>query len=103
MLHPLGREGILKRLFSLADQPQAGTPFSPRAASRNDGPSERFVANLADWDRSILLIPAGQSGQPGSEHYTDQFHFWLDGRPIYAPFSDAAEAKTRKHTLTLMP
>jgi len=59
------------------------------------------VANLADWDQSILLIPAGQSGQPGSEHYTDQFHYWLDGKPIYSPYSDAAEAKAKKHTLTL--
>jgi len=103
MLHPLGRDGILKKLFSLADHPQAGTAFSPRAASRNFGPSERFVANLADWDRSILLIPAGQSGQPGSEHYTDQFHYWLEGKPIYSPFSDPAEAKATKHTLHLQP
>jgi penicillin G amidase len=61
------------------------------------------VANLADWDHSIILIPAGQSGQPGSEHYTDQFHYWFEGKPIYGAFSDAAEAKARKHTLTLRP
>ena len=103
MLHPLGREGFLKKMLSLGDRPQAGTIFSPRAASRSHGPSERFVANLADWDHSIILIPAGQSGQPGSEHYTDQFHFWFEGKPIYGPFSDAAEAKTKKHTLTLKP
>jgi penicillin amidase len=103
MLHPLGREGFLKKLFSLSDQPQAGTAYSPRAASRNFGPSQRFVANLADWDRSILLIPAGQSGQPGSEHYTDQFHYWLEGKPIYAPFSNTAEGKSKKHTLILHP
>ena len=104
VLHPLGREGIPEEAFqSCPTKPQAGTPFSPRAASRNHGPSERFVANLADWDRSIILIPAGQSGQPGSEHYTDQFHYWFEGKPIYDPFSDAAEAKVKKHTLTLKP
>jgi penicillin G amidase len=103
MLHPIGREGILKKLLSLSDEPQSGTMFSPRAASRHHGPSERIVANTADWDNSILLIPAGQSGQPGSEHYKDQFQYWFDGKPIYGPFSDAAEAKTRKHTLVLKP
>ena len=103
MLHPLGREGFLKKMLSLGDRPQAGTIFSPRAASRSHGPSERFVANLADWDHSIILIPAGQSGQPGSEHYTDQFHYWSEGKPIYGPFSDAAEARAKKHTLTLKP
>jgi len=63
----------------------------------------RFVANLADWDQSILLIPAGQSGQPGSEHYKDQFHYWFEGKAIYAPYTDAAEAKAKKHMLTLKP
>ena len=103
MLHPIGREGLLKKLLSITDEPQSGTPFSPRAASRHHGPSERIVANTADWDQSILLIPAGQSGQPGSEHYKDQFQYWFDGKPIYGPFSDAAEAKTRKHMLILKP
>jgi penicillin amidase len=103
MLHPIGREGILKKLLSLSDEPQSGTIFSPRAASRHHGPSERFVANLANWDQSIILITAGQSGQPGSEHYTDQFPYWFDGKAIYGPFSDSAEAKTKRHTLVLKP
>ena len=62
-----------------------------------------FVANLADWDDSILLIPGGQSGQPGSSHYTDQFSYWFDAKPIVQPFTDAAEARTKRHTLTLKP
>jgi penicillin amidase len=103
MLHPIGREGILKKLLSITNQAQSGTLWSPRAASRHDGPSERFVANLADWDQSIMLITGGESGQAGSEHYQDQFHYWFEGKAIYGPFSDAAEAKVRRHTLTLKP
>jgi len=103
MLHPIGREGLLKKLLSITDQPQSGTEYSPRAASRHHGPSERFAANLADWDRSIMVITGGESGQPGSEHYRDQFPYWFEGRAIYAPFSDAAEAKANKHSLTLKP
>jgi penicillin amidase len=63
----------------------------------------RFVANPGNWDESILLIHAGQSGQPGSSHYSDQFSYWYEGKPIFAPFSDGAEANARKHTLTLKP
>jgi penicillin amidase len=103
MLHPLGREGVLKKLLSITDQAQSGTDYSPRAASRDHGPAMRFVANTANWDESIILIPAGESGQPGSEHYQDQFSYWLDGKAIYGPFSDAGEAKIRRHTLTLQP
>ena len=103
MLHPIGRQGLLKRLLSITNQPQSGTMFSPRAATQTDGPAMRFVANPANWDDSILLIPAGQSGQFGSSHYTDQFSYWYEGKPIAAPFSDSAETKVRRHTLILKP
>jgi penicillin amidase len=101
MLHPIGRDGLLKKLLSITDKPQSGTGYSVRAATKNHGPAMRFVANLANWDDSILLIPAGQSGQFGSSHYADQFSYWYEGRAIYAPFSDAAEVKDRRHRLTL--
>jgi penicillin amidase len=103
MVHPLGRSGLLKGLLSITGKPQSGTAYSPRAATNHHGPAMRFVANLGNWDDSIMLIPGGQSGQPGSSHYTDQFPYWYDGRPIYQAFSDAAEASSRKHTLTLKP
>jgi len=63
----------------------------------------RFVGNPANWDDSIELIPSGESGQPGSSHYADQFSYWYEGKPILASFSEAAEAKAKKHTLTLKP
>jgi penicillin amidase len=103
MLHPLGRTGLLKSLLSISDKPQSGTAYSVRAARKDHGPAMRFVANPGNWDESIMVLPAGQSGQPGSSHYTDQFSYWYEGKPIYQPFSDAAEANARKHTLTLKP
>jgi penicillin G amidase len=103
MVHPLGRTGFLKHFLSITDKPQSGTAYSPRAATKHHGPAMRFVANLANWDQSIMLISGGQSGQPGSAHYTDQFPYWYEGRPIYQGFSDIAEASSRKHTLTLKP
>jgi penicillin amidase len=103
MLHPMGQTGILKLLLSISDKPQPGTVYSVRAASKRHGPSERFVANPGNWDDSIMLITSGESGQLGSSHYTDQFPFWYEGKPIVLPFSDAAEKTTRKHTLTLKP
>ncbi|HKV24007.1 MAG TPA: penicillin acylase family protein [Candidatus Acidoferrum sp.] len=103
MLHPLGRQGILKWFLSISGKPQSGTAYSVRAATTHHGPSMRFIANTADWDASILLIPAGESGQLGSGHYTDQFSYWYEGRPIQLAYSDAAEANARQHTLTLKP
>jgi penicillin amidase len=103
MLHPIGRDGLLKKFLSITDKPQSGTSYSVRAATKHHGPAMRFVANTGNWDQSILLITAGQSGQPGSSHYSDQFSYWYEGKPLYAPFTDAAESQARKHTLTLTP
>src|SRR5258708_12291050 len=66
MVHPLGRTGFLKIFLSITDKPQSGTAYSPRAATNHHGPAMRFVANLANWDESIMLIPAAQSRQPGT-------------------------------------
>ena len=89
--------------LSITGKPQSGTVYSVRAATKTHGPAMRFVANPANWDESIMLITSGESGQPGSRHYSDQFSYWYEGKPILAPFSEAAEAKARKHTLTLKP
>jgi len=77
MLHPIGRGGILKKLLSKSGQAQSGTLFSPRAASRHHGPSERFVANLGDWGPIDPADSRGAIRAAGSEHYTDQFHTGL--------------------------
>jgi penicillin amidase len=103
MLHYLGREGLLKKLLSITDKPQSGTAYSVRASTKTHGPAMRFVANPGNWDETILVNSTGESGQPGSSHYTDQFSYWYEGRPIFAPFSDAATASARKHSLTLKP
>jgi penicillin G amidase len=103
MFHPIAREGALKGILSITDKPLSGTDFSVRRATKHEGPAMRFVANLANWDESILLVPAGQSGQLGSGHYSDQFSYWYEGKPIFAAFTDAAEEKARKHTLRLKP
>jgi penicillin amidase len=103
MLHPLGREGLLKRWLSIAGKPQSGTRYSVRAATKEHGPAMRFVADLSNWDNSILLITTGESGQPGSAHYSDQFSYWYEGKPIVAAFSDKAELAARRHVLTLQP
>jgi penicillin amidase len=103
MFHPLGRSGLLKSFLSITGKPQSGTRYSIRAATRTHGPSMRFIADLSNWDNSLMLLPAGQSGQPASSHYTDQFSYWYEGHAILSTYSAAAESKSRRHTLTLTP
>ncbi len=48
------------------------------------GPSMRQITDLADPERSLAVLPMGQSGHPASRHYDDLLPLWLAGR--YHPF-----------------
>jgi penicillin amidase len=67
------------------------------------GPSERFTADLSDPDRTTLDLALGQSGNPVSSWYKDQFRDWLNGRTYPLPFTPAAAQASKAHTLTLNP
>ncbi|RLD75287.1 MAG: hypothetical protein DRJ15_17205, partial [Bacteroidetes bacterium] len=43
------------------------------------GASERWICDLGAMDTSISVIPSGQRGVPGSEHYADQLELFLAG------------------------
>lgn len=103
MKHPLGRSGILHNFLSIGPYPQDGTIDTVRAMGVGHGPAMRFVADLANFDDSLMEIPTGESGQYGSNYYRDQFPEWFAGRGIPAPFSELAETKAREHRLTLVP
>ncbi|MFZ0522566.1 MAG: penicillin acylase family protein [Candidatus Acidiferrales bacterium] len=103
MVHPLGRAGLLHRFLSIGPYPQGGTVDTVRAMGVGHGPAMRFVADLSNFDQSLMEVPTGESGQYASPYYRDQFPEWFAGRGIAAPFSDAAETRVRAHSLTLLP
>jgi penicillin G amidase len=101
--HPLGRSGLLHRFLSIGPLEQGGTIDTVRAIGVGHGPAMRFVADLSNFDNSLMEITTGESGQYASPYYRDQFTEWFAGRGIRAPFSAAAEEKTRVHRLILVP
>ena len=60
----------------------------------------RMNADLGDWDRSLLNIPIGQSGQIFSSHYRDQWE-----RLLHRPQLSHAvrQTWTAKSTLEFNP
>lgn len=103
MVHPLGRAGLLHSLLSIGPYEQGGIIDTVRAMGVGHGPAMRFVADLSNFDQSLMEIPTGESGQYASPYYRDQFAEWFSGRGIPAAFSIAAEAAARAHRLTLLP
>ncbi|HLY02031.1 MAG TPA: penicillin acylase family protein [Candidatus Cybelea sp.] len=65
--------------------------------------SLRAVWEVGDWDRGGIAIPSGESGEPGSPHYTDLTRAWVAGSLQPLPFSPAAIAKNAAGTLMLLP
>jgi penicillin amidase len=84
-------------------QPQSGDTTTVKQSGQAFGPSERFTADLIDPDRTTLNLALGQSGNPASPLYMDQFQSWLRGSTYPLPFTPAATQPTIAHTLTLTP
>jgi penicillin G amidase len=84
-------------------QPQSGDSTTVKQVGSDFGPSERFTADLSDWDRSRLNIVVGQSGNFLSPHYMDQWDAWYHGTTFDLPFSDAAVESAKQHELRLLP
>ncbi len=103
MAHALGQTGLLARIFSIGPVEQSGSTGCIKAMGPSYGPSMRMVADTSDWDRSLMEITTGESGQVSSDYYRDQFPDWFGGRAIPAAFSDAAVQHATTHTLRLMP
>jgi penicillin amidase len=59
-----------------------------------------------DWsniDESTENIVMGESGNPLSQYFRDQWHDWYSGKTFALPFTPAAVAAAMRHTLRLLP
>src|SRR5882672_10515312 len=92
--HALGDVPVLGRFFEGEERAMPGCGTCPcvfTGAWSGDhinvghGASMRFVADVADPDRSLAVIPSGQAGDPFDDHYADQLAAYLAGelRPMH--------------------
>ncbi len=86
-------------IFEIGPVPMSGGSTTVKQTTRALAPSMRMNADLADWDRSLLNVQVGQSGQPFSSHCKDQWDDYYNGRSYPMQF-EHVEAKS---TLELRP
>ena len=107
--HPLARAAsVLGPLLSPPAARMGGANTTPNVLGITptgavEGPSMRFIANLADPDDTRLVNFMGQSGHAASAHYADQFEAWRAVETRRLGFSPAAVARDARNTLILRP
>jgi penicillin amidase len=102
--HPvLGKIPLVRRWAAPGVKEQSGSGYTVKAVTRHHGPSERFTANLADFDQSTLNVVTGQGGNFLSPYYMDQWKAWYEGSTFTLPFTSQAVETTGAHRLVLEP
>jgi penicillin amidase len=90
-LHPLAAVPLIGGQFATPNVPLNGSGQSPNVGSNV---SMRFIASPGNWDATRQLIPLGESGDPSSAHFKDQFDPWKTGTPEVFPFTKTAVERT---------
>jgi penicillin amidase len=94
---------LLGRPTGTGVRPQSGDGTTVKQVGHTFGPSERFTADFSNFDNSTLNVVLGQSGNPDSQWFMDQFPAWYRGTTHPLPFSDAAVNSAAQHKLVLTP
>lgn len=80
-----------------------GDAYTVRVQNTGFSQSIRSVWDIGNWDAGGVTLPQGESGRPGSGHYTDQAADWVAGRLLPLPYSAAAVDRATVNRLTLEP
>jgi penicillin amidase len=98
--HPVGKSlPVVDGYFDIGPVEMSGSGTTVKQTTDTLGPSERMVADLSDWDKSVQNLTTGESGNVASRHYKDEWPAYYVGRSFPMEF-DRVEAKD---VLTVRP
>lgn len=102
--HPLAAFlPFISRIAGTGPQPLSGDTVTVKQVGRDFGPSQRFTMDWSDIDGSTENIVLGESGNPLSPYFRDQWNDYYNGTTFALPFTSAAVAAQARHTLHLLP
>ncbi|MES2748733.1 MAG: penicillin acylase family protein [Bacteroidota bacterium] len=88
--HPLGKVAALRSSFNVGPLavPGSSEVINNLAFTYSDaavyevkaGPSTRRIIDFSDVENSVSILPTGQSGNPMSQHYSDQAEMYQQGK-----------------------
>jgi len=94
---------LVKGWTGTGEQPLNGDTTTIKQVGRAFGPSQRFTMDWSAPDASTENIALGESGNPASSWFRDQWPAWYSGKTFPVPFSQSAVVTQTTHTLQLVP
>src|ERR1700722_9206180 len=94
---------LIARVAGTGPQPQSGDGTTVKATARDFGPSQRFTMDWSNINGSSENIVLGESSNPFSPYFRDQWNDWYNGTTFALPFTPSEVAAQTKHTLRLLP
>jgi penicillin amidase len=102
--HPLARFlPLVGRIAGTGPQPLSGDTLTVKQVGRDFGPSQRFTMDWSNIDGTTENIVLGESGNPYSPYFRDQWNDYYNGTTFTLPFTTEAVAAQTRHTLRLLP
>jgi penicillin amidase len=108
--HPLELLPQTKPLVDIGPLPRPGdsytvnnTNYAGEKFDQVSGPSYREILDVGNWDESVVTNVPGESGQPGSQHYSDLVPLWDQMHYFPLLYSKVAVEKQAKDRLVLLP
>jgi penicillin G amidase len=102
--HPLyGMLPFFRRWTSTGPHQLAGDETTLNHVRGLLGASQRLTVDWSNVDGSTENIVIGESGDPLSPYFLDQWPYWYSGKTFAMPFTEAAVTASARHTLRLVP
>jgi len=87
--------------------PRGGNSNTPGSTSGSDnqshGASFKFIADLSNWDNSLMINAPGQSGDYTSPYYSNLFELWATDQYFPAMYSKSKILQFVKEKYILLP
>src|SRR5579875_192592 len=94
---------LVARFAGTGPWPESGDTTTVKQVSPFIGPSQRFTMDWSNIDGSTENIVMGESSDPLSPYYRDQWNAWYNGATFALPFTPPAVTAQTTHTLRLVP
>lgn len=97
----------IRKQIDLTVLPRGGNSFTPNSTGNNNnqtsGATFKFIADLSDWDKALMINSPGQSGDPDSKYYSNLFELWATNNYFPAYYSRPKVEEVTDESIILIP